>query len=248
MRAEAGDAMRPWSRHPAGLKGKAGPDRTLHPGPQGLTAPCTPAHSPNFAARPRSGWARMALMVPVPPPPGAAGGRCSLSLSLFPTHRPLPSPAPAAGAAPSPAPSAPRWQQAGQGGAERSRVERSGAGLGRAGLPARSSAWPGAERRPPPRLGSARLGAARLCPAESLGAQPPALLANGPERHVEIASQPGAGGADGAAGQSPARGGGSAGTAGSAGAAAAAGRGRGAARRGPAAARPSTLAIAVWKV
>lgn len=159
------------------------------------------------------------------PPPGSCregrkggreGGRCPLSLSLFPTRRPLPSsprarrrrcPVPRRRAARSP----PAAGRAGHGTAQQGR-----AGQGRAAArlraplpsPGMAGRW-GTPHRP---------GSARLCPAEGLGAQPPALLANGPERHVQIASQPGAGGADGAAGQPPVRGGGSAGTAGGGGA------------------------------
>lgn len=137
---------------------------------------------------------------PLPPPGSCREGDARCHFPSSPRAAPCPPPAPAAGSAPSPgaAPRAPRRQQAGP----------------RRRQPA--SALPPAPRHGRALRGAAppRLGSARFCPAAGLGSA--RLHANGPERHGQIASQPGAGGADGAPGQPPARGG-SAGRAGAAG-------------------------------
>ena len=191
----------------------------LPPAPTFSPAPAAPSGEAAREGREEGGAA------PRPPPGSCREGDARCHFPSSPRTAPCPPPAPAAGGAPSPgaAPRAPHRQQAGP----------------RRRPPA--SALPPAPRHGRALRGAAppRLGSARLCPAAGLGSA--RLHANGPERHGQIASQPGAGGADGAAGQPPARGG-NAGRAGAARPGGTAGIGSREGRRGAAGARPSAWA------
>lgn len=218
-----------------------------------LTQLLTPPRAPFCPQRgSRTGWAYPASLPPqlsLPPPRLPAGrprGRDARRAALPRARRPVaagremlavtfPHPhAPPPALPPRPPPAVPRPP------APR-RALPTGSRQGRAAARPPASALPPAPRHGRALRGAAppRLGSARLCPAAGLGSA--RLHANGPERHGQIASQPGAGGADGAAGQPPARGG-NAGRAGAARPGGTAGIGSREGRRGAAGARPSAWA------